>query len=394
MTPATRSLAKSTRGGRFAVQQPGAEGFAAFIPNPLPPQPSVSLTGELPDLLERASRELGRLDSVTILLPDPGLFMYMYARKEAVLSSQIEGTQSSLSDLLLVEIGSVPGVPMDDVREVLNYTSAMQHGLERLRSDFPLSLRLIREIHGVLMRNVRGGHQTPGEFRRSQNWIGGSRPGNARFVPPPVPEMQNALDNLEKFIHKADPNIPLLIKAGLVHAQFETIHPFLDGNGRMGRLLITFMLCAEGALSQPLLYLSLYLKENRDEYYERLQRVRTHGDWEGWLAFYLRGVQVVARQATETARKIVALFKRDRARIHKLGKAAGTALRVHDLLKRHAILSVAKGVEQLEVSKQTVSAAVKRLEELHILREETGRLRDRNWVYREYVDLLNAGTEV
>lgn len=393
MASAQRPIAKSSRGGRFAVQQPGAEGFAAFIPNPLPPHPAVSLSGELPDLLERASRELGRLDSVTILLPDPGLFMYMYARKEAVLSSQIEGTQSSLSDLLLVESDNVPGVPMDDVREVLNYTSAMQHGLDRLRRDLPLSLRLIREIHGVLMQKARGGHQTPGEFRTSQNWIGGSRPGNARFVPPPVHEMHSALDKLEKFMHEADPHIPLLIKAGLVHAQFETIHPFLDGNGRIGRLLITFMLCAEGALSQPLLYLSLYLKENRDEYYERLQRVRTHGDWEGWLAFYLRGIQVVARQATETARKIVALFESDRARIHKLGKAAGTALRVHDLLKRYAILSVAKGVEQLDVSKQTVSAAVRRLEDLRILREESGRLRHRNWVYRDYVDLLNAGTE-
>lgn len=381
------------RGGRFAIQQAGPDGFAAFIPNPLPPDPAVNLSGNLPDLLERASRELGRLDSVTILLPDPGLFMYMYARKEAVLSSQIEGTQSSLSDLLLAESDSVPGVPMGDVREVLNYTAAMQLGLARLRGDLPLSLRLLREIHGVLMRGVRGSHQTPGEFRRSQNWIGGSRPGNARFVPPPVQEMHSALDNLEKFMHHADGRIPLLIKAGLVHAQFETIHPFLDGNGRMGRLLITFMLCAEGALSQPLLYLSLYLKENRDEYYERLQRVRTHGDWEGWLAFYLSGIQVVARQATETARRIVALFERDRARIHELGKAAGNALRVHDLLKRHAILSVAKGVEQLGVSKQTVSAAVRRLEGLRILREETGRLRHRNWVYRDYVDLLNAGTQ-
>ncbi len=381
------------RGGRFAIQHPGRDSFSAFIPNPLPPNPSVNLTGELPDLLERASRELGRLDSVTILLPDPGLFIYMYARKEAVLSSQIEGTQSSLSDLLLVESDGVPGVPMDDVREVLNYTAAMNYGLKRQAGELPMSLRLIREIHGVLMRNVRGGHQTPGEFRRTQNWIGGSRPGNARFVPPPVHEMHESLDNLEKFIHHADPHIPLLIKAGLVHAQFETIHPFLDGNGRVGRLLVTFMLCAEGALSQPLLYLSLYLKENRDEYYDRLQRVRTHGDWEGWLAFYLRGIQVVARQATDTARKIVELFDRDRARIQKLGKAAGTALRVHDLLKRHAILSVAKGVEELGVAKQTVAAAVERLEHLGILREETGRLRNRNWVYREYIDLLNAGTE-
>ncbi|MGI8402628.1 MAG: Fic family protein [Gemmatimonadaceae bacterium] len=388
-----RPTGKSIRGGRFVVQQPGRDGFAAFIPNPLPPQPSVNLGGELPDLLERASRELGRLDSVTILLPDPGLFIYMYARKEAVLSSQIEGTQSSLSDLLLVESDSVPGVPIGDVREVLNYSAAMDHGLKRLADDLPMSLRLIREIHGVLMHDVRGGHQTPGEFRRTQNWIGGSRPGNARFVPPPVHQMHDSLDNLEKFIHNADPHIPLLIKAGLVHAQFETIHPFLDGNGRVGRLLITFMLYAEGALSQPLLYLSLYLKENRDEYYERLQRVRTHGDWEGWLAFYLRGIQVVARQATNTARKIVALFERDRARIHELGKAASTALRVHDLLKRHAILSVAKGVKELGVAKQTISAAVERLEHLGILREETGRLRNRNWIYREYIDLLNAGTE-
>jgi Fic family protein len=333
------------------------------------------------------------LDSVTELLPDPDLFIYMYARKEAVLSSQIEGTQSSLSDLLSVESDLTPGVPIYDVQEVLNYTAATQHGLERLAQGLPLSLRLIKEIHQTLMTGVRGGTKTPGEFRTSQNWIGGSRPGNARFVPPPVHEMTAALGALETFLHRKDTSIPLLIKTGLVHAQFESIHPFLDGNGRIGRLLITFLLCAEGALSQPLLYLSLYLKENRDEYYERLQRIRTDGEWEGWLAFYLRGVESVARQATQTARRIVELFERDRKRIHAMKSGTGSALKLHEYLKRHPVMGVSHAVTELGLAKHTVGAAVRKLEGLGVIRERTGRQRNRRWVYREYIDLLNAGTE-
>ena len=373
-------------------QQSGAAGFSAFIPSPLPPRPALILDGTLQERLETASREVGRLDSITTLLPNPGLFIYMYVRKEAVLSSQIEGTQSSLSDLLRAENDGTAGVPFDDVNEVLNYTAAMEHGLERLENGFPLSLRLLRDIHRILMTGARGGNRTPGEFRTSQNWIGGSRPGNARFVPPPAHEMQEAMASLEKFLHDEGVRMPLLVRTGLVHAQFETIHPFLDGNGRMGRLLITFLLCNGGALSKPLLYLSLYLKENRDEYYERLQRVRTHGDWEGWMNFYLVGVETVARLATQTASRIIGLFERDRRRIHALGKGAASALSVFEILRNRAVVSIPRAVKELNLSKQTVNAAVRRIEGLGIIREESGRLRGRHWAYAEYIELLNAGT--
>lgn len=371
----------------------GPEAFSAFVPAPLPPRPGIELDGRLQRLLEAASMELGRLAGISLLLPDSALFIYMYVRKEAVLSSQIEGTQSSLSDLLLFENESTPGVPMNDVGEVINYTKAMNHGLARIRAGAPLSLRLIREIHEVLMKNARGGAKTPGEFRTSQNWIGGSRPGNARFVPPPVHELRPALGDLEKFIHSDDVRLPLLVKAGLVHVQFETIHPFLNGNGRIGRLLITFLLCTSGVISQPLLYLSLYLKENRDDYYEKLQRVRTHGEWEEWLEFYLRGVRDVARQATETAQKIVRLFENDQSRIQKLGRGAGSALRVHDILKRHAVVSAPTAAREMVAPQQTVMAAIGKLEELGLIRESTGRRRGRQWTYTEYLDLLNEGTE-
>lgn len=381
-----------TRGGHFVRQLSGREAFAAFIPTPLPPKPAVEMDGHLQRLLESASVELGRLGGISLLLPDSALFIYMYVRKEAVLSSQIEGTQSSLSDLLLFENESMPGVPLDDVREVSNYTAAMNHGLKRIREGMPVSLRLIREIHKVLMTNARGGTKTPGEFRTSQNWIGGSGPGNARFVPPPIHEMKPALGDLEKFIHLEDSKLPLLVKAGLIHVQFESIHPFLDGNGRIGRLLVTFLLCTGGFLTQPLLYLSLYLKENRDEYYERLQRVRTHGEWEAWLEFYLKGVRDVARQATDTAQKIVKLFEADRDRIQQLGRGAGSALRVHDILKRHAVVSAPTAARNLEVPQRTIVAAIEKLERLGMIRETTGRRRGRQWLYGEYLDLLNAGT--
>ncbi|HUQ84589.1 MAG TPA: Fic family protein [Gemmatimonadaceae bacterium] len=269
----------------------------------------------------------------------------------------------------------------------------MEHGLERLRTGFPLSLRLIREIHGILMNGARGDDKTPGEFRRSQNWIGGSRPGDARFVPPPPQELESALANLEKFLHFQGAQVPLLIKAGIAHAQFETIHPFLDGNGRVGRLLITFLLCAEEALSQPLLYLSLYLKTHRDEYYDALQRVRTEGDWERWLAFYLRGVEVVALQAADTARKIVHLFETDRRRIRDLGKSAFSVLCIYDLLKERAIITAPTAVKRSGLSKPTVSAALGRLEQMGIVHEATGRARDRRYVYTQYVDMLGEGPE-
>lgn len=362
------------------------------MPAPLPPNPAVQPTAAIQTLLEHANRSLGRLDGVSVLLPDPALFLYMYVRKEAVLSSQIEGTQSTLSDLLLFEHDAVPGAPINDVSEVSNYIAAMEHGLARLREGFPLSLRLLREIHEILMRGARGSEKTPGEFRRSQNWIGGSRPGNALFVPPPVHEVMPALDNLEKFLHNELGPMPLLIKAGLAHAQFETIHPFLDGNGRLGRLLVTFMLCAEKALDQPLLYLSLYLKERRDEYYASLQRIRDDGDWEQWIVFFLTGVDLVARQATETARALVALFERDRSRIQKaLGRSAGSALEVYEYYRHHLVGSASAVERAGNLSLPTVLSAIGRLQELEVLREVTGQQRNRQFVYQQYLDILNAG---
>lgn len=385
---------KESPGGRFVTQQTGPESYRVFIPDPLPPHPPIEIDGALEEAIERAGVALGRLDGITLLLPDPSLFLYMFVRKEAVLSSQIEGTQSSLSDLLKYENAVVPGVPIEDVREASRYVSAMQHGLDRLRGGFPLSLRLIREIHKVLMRNARGGHKPPGEFRTSQNWIGGSRPGNARFVPPPPHEVPNALSNLEKFLHDQPERVSPLLKAGIAHVQFETIHPFLDGNGRLGRLLITFVLCAEGVLSQPLLYLSLYLKAHRDHYYDALQRVRTHGDWKGWLVFYLDGVAEVAQVATKTAQAIVKLFETDHQRIQRLGKAASSASRVHDLLKRRAVIGIPTAAAALKLTQPTAAAAVERLVRLGMAREVTGKLRDRQFVYTEYMKLLNEGTEL
>jgi len=381
------------RAGRFVKQQSGPSEYLAFIPKPLPPDPPIRMDDQLQEALERASVALGRLDGITLLLPDPDLFLYMYVRKEAVLSSQIEGTQSSLSDLLLFENKAAPSVPTEDVQEVSNYIAATQHGLKRLRGGFPLSLRLIREIHEVLLKGTRGNNKTPGEFRTSQNWIGGTRPGNAKYVPPPPHEMSSFLDNLEKFLHDQPIRMPPLLKAGLVHAQFETIHPFLDGNGRLGRLLITFLLCAEKVLSQPLLYLSLFLKEHRESYYEVLQRIRTEGDWEEWFRFYLRGVAEVAQQATETARRIIHLFEEDAKRIQRIGKAAGSALRVHDLLKHRAIISIPLAAKELGLAWPTVASAIERLVKLGIAREFTGKLRDRQFLYTRYLDILNEGTE-
>lgn len=358
----------------------------------MPIAPPLALSADLQDRLERANRSLGRLDGLSRLVPDPQLLLYMYVRKEAVLSSQIEGTKSSLSDLLLFEEAEAPGVPADDVREVSRYVAALEHGLTRLRGGFPLSLRLLREIHKVLMTNARGGHKAPGEFRRSQNWVGGTRPGNASYVPPPVPEMRRALDNLEKFLHDQYGRTPLLLKAGIAHAQFETIHPFLDGNGRLGRLLITFLLVQGGALSQPLLYLSLYLKEQRTDYYASVQRVRDTGDWEQWIAFFLAGVEAVAEQATDTVTRVLALFESDRAAIQSaLGKSAISALRVHERLRRHPLASSAVLVRTSGLSLPTVLSALVKLQRLRIVREATGRARNRVFVYDAYVALLNAG---
>jgi Fic family protein len=312
----------------------------------------------------------------------------MYVRREAVLSSQIEGTQSTLSELLAYENTEAPGTPESDVAEVSRYVQALQYGQERLKG-LPVSLRLIREIHGVLMSGSRGGQQTPGEFRRTQNWIGGTRPGNARFVPPPPHEMMQALAALEAFIHAPHPELHPILTAGLVHAQFETIHPFLDGNGRLGRLLITFLLCAEDVLTQPFLYLSLYFKKHRDAYYDALQRVHSDGDWEGWLTYYLEGVEWTAAHATRTTRDVLALFDADRAQVLGLGKATGSALRVYEYLQRRVLVSITPVAEALGLSIPTVSAAIGRLEELEIVREATGRTYGRQFVYDAYLARLS-----
>jgi len=380
--------------GTYVTTSTAGESFKAFVPDPLPPEPPITLTGRDHDLIERATLALGRLDGVTTLLPDVSLLLYFYIRKEAVLSSQIEGTQSSLSDLLLHEEAHAPGVPLDDVQEVSNYVAAMNHGLKRLREDdFPVSLRLIREMHKVLLSKGRGNDKTPGEFRRSQNWLGGTRPGNARFVPPPLDRVGECMGNLEKFLHDQPRRTPALIKAALAHVQFETIHPFLDGNGRIGRLLITLILCAEGALGQPLLYLSLFFKQHRQEYYDRLDAVRLKGDWLGWLRFFLEGVQETAQQAADTARRILGLFDEDRRKIEGLGRKAGSAHRLHNLLRRSPITTIPSATRHLNMTGPTVGSAVASLEELGIVREITGKQRDRIYIYEPYVKILDEGTQ-
>ncbi len=351
------------------------------------------LDEELNDLLEQANRAIGRLDGIAMLLPDVTLFLYFYIRKEAVLSSQIEGTQSSLSDLLLFESKDMPGVPMDDVQEVSNYVAAINSGLAALESGDLLTMRLIKRIHSVLLNEGRGSEKSPGEFRRSQNWIHGANPGDALFVPPPYSEVDRLMAQLERFINDVPERTPTLIKAALAHVQFETIHAFLDGNGRLGRLLITLILCSEKALERPLLYLSLYFKANREKYYELLQETRTSGDWEAWLRFFLRGVRDTADQAVSAARRILRMFDEDHQRIEMLGKAANSALRVHRVLQRTPLISVPHAAISAGVTKPTAESAVRRLTELGIVRQVTQRKKDRLFAYDAYLAILNEGTE-
>lgn len=385
-----KSNVASTRIGRFVKTPVGGEIVSAFVPPPLPPHPPIDILS-LVGRLSEAERALGRLDGITTLLPQE-LFLYMYVRKEALLSSQIEGTQSTLTDLLRFEAGADPGPPIDDVREVSNYVDAMMHGLDRL-NELPLSLRLIREMHGRLLQSGRGGSKNPGDFRRSQNWIGGTRPGNALFVPPPMTELDACLHAFEAFMHEEDSHLPHLIKAGLLHVQFETIHPFLDGNGRIGRLLVTLYLCANGVLRRPLLYLSLYLKTHRTDYYRLLQEVRERGAWEAWLEFFLDGVAETATQAFHAASRIVDLFRKDRERITLQGVRAGSALRVHDILQQQPLLTTGQLVERTGLSAPTVNAALTDLERLGIVEEVTGRKRGRVFRYSAYLAVLSEGTE-
>ena len=386
-----KRLAKQ-RLGSFVISKAGGEVVRSFVPAPLPPKPPVRLS-DLQLLLEQANQALGRLDGLASILPNMQLFIYTYVRKEAVLSSQIEGTQSSLSDLLLFENDEAPGVPIHDVQEVSNYVAALNHGLKQIKKGFPLSLRLIKEIHAVLLSNGRGSGKEPGEFRRSQNWIGGSRPGNAFYVPPPANRVMECMGELEKFLHEESRDLPPLIRAGLVHVQFETIHPFLDGNGRLGRLLITFLLCTTGALRQPILYLSLFFKSHRQTYYDLLTRVRETGDWESWLEFFLSGVKETSEQAVSSARRILALLESDRRKILALGRPAASVLRVFQQAEKHPILSIQSAMEKAKVSFPTTSQAVIQMQRLGILREITGKRRRRLFVYEAYMSILNEGIE-
>lgn len=381
---------QNTRLGRYVETSTGGENVRAFIPPALPPSPSINLLPLL-ERLSAAERALGRLDGITVLLPSHELFLYMYVRKEAVLSSQIEGTQSTLTDLLRFETDAEAGQPIDDVREVSNYVDAMMFGLERMK-ELPLSLRLVREMHERLLQSGRGAAMNPGEFRRSQNWIGGTRPGNALYVPPPVHELNGVLTALEQFLHEETSHLPALIKAGLIHVQFETIHPFLDGNGRIGRLLVTLYLCMQGVLHKPLLYLSLYLKTHRAEYYRLLQAVREEGAWEAWLQFFLEGVEQTANQAFDAAMRIADLFRQDRERITERGERVGSALRLHDFLQRNPLVTANRLVQETGLSAPTVNVALVDLEKLGIVAEMTGKKRGRVFGYTAYLRILNEGT--
>jgi len=378
--------------GKFEPISIGGEKVRAFIPMSLPPVPPLEAGGPHQVLLEKALLSVGRLDSITSLLPDPDLFLYAYIRKEAVLSSQIEGTQSSIADLLLFELKEAPGVPLADVVEVSRYVAAMQHGMKRLRSGFPLSNRLIREIHDKLLSGGRGTQKDPGEFRSSQNWLGGRRPSEAHFVPPPPQSVQDCMKDLESFLHDKDVPIPALIKAGLAHVQFETIHPFLDGNGRVGRLLISLFLCQEGILQEPILYLSLHFKKHRSEYYRLLDQVRSQGDWESWMEFFLNGVQSTADGAVRTAQRLSSLFEQSTAQIQTGGRAAGSAIRVHDVLRKKALTSLKEVCRQTGLSFPAASAGMDLLVKLKIANELTGRKRNRVFAYTRYLSILNEGT--
>ncbi len=381
-------MAQTRKTGDYILSSTVGEEVHAFVPYPLPPQPAIILNDHLSDLMEKANRALGRLDGLATILPNISLFLRYFLWKEAVLSSQIENTQSTMSDLILFELDERHG---GDAREVSNYISAMNYGLDRLQDDFPISLRLIREVHGELFTSSRGSDKTPGEFRRSQNWVGGTRPGNATFVPPPPDRVMECMGQLENFLHS---RTPVLMKAALAHVQFETIHPFLDGNGRLGRLLITFLLCAEGALSQPLLYLSLFLKTHRDTYYQHLQEVRTTGNWEDWLEFFFGGVKETAEQATQTAKDILALFDEDQAKIISQGRAAGSVQKLHSYMEQHPITSVLLATHMLSQTPPTTRAAFKRLIKLGIVEPHFKIGRTQYYAYKTYLALLSEGTEL
>jgi Fic family protein len=366
----------------------------AFVPAPLPPTPAVEWSPDLRAKFDQAHLALGRLDGVSTLLPDKSLFLYMYVRKEAILSSMIEGTQSSLSDLLLFEQDQDPGVPLDDVQEVSNYVAALNHGMARLREGFPLSLRLIKEMHSVLLSKGRGHQKSPGEFRRSQNWIGGTRPGNASFVPPPPEDLLGCMGQLELFLYDQPEPTAALLKAALAHVQFETIHPFLDGNGRLGRLLITLILCEQGLLREPMLYLSLYFKTYRQRYYELLNEVRLSGDWEAWLGFFADAVDFTATQAVDTAQTLIQLAEDDQARIKSLGRASSSTSLLYQALLDRPIASAGWLATKTGLSPATTNKCLTLLETLGVVREITARRRNRLFSYARYIEILSRGLEL
>ena len=384
-------MTKSTRLGTFETRTIAGETIRAYVPPALPPQPAIAWTPHLEHLLEQANIALGRLDGLASLLPDVSLFIYLYVRKEATLSSQIEGTQSSLSDLLLFESDQMPGVPLGDVQEVSRYVAAMNHGLARIRGGFPLSNRLLREIHEVLMREARGSERSPGEFRRSQNWIGGTRPGNAVYVPPPFEHLEQLMADLERFWHDQPVQTQTLVKAALSHVQFETIHPFLDGNGRLGRLLITLLLCNDQVLQEPILYLSLYFKTHRQTYYDLLQQVRLEGAWEIWLEFFLTGVLETATQAVKTSKAILGLLEADRLKLETNNQVSMAVLKTHQYFKQKLYANASQLTEHLGMTAKTALAALEKLQSLGIVREITGKQRDRIWAYQAYLDVLEEG---
>ena len=386
-------MKRNLQGHYISISTVG-EKVQSFVPSPLPPTPPIVWSSELREKFDQALLTLGRLDSVSMLLPDTSLFLYMYVRKEAVLSSMIEGTQSSLSDLLLFEFEHQPGVPLDDVQEVSNYVAALNHGLNRLNENFPLSLRLLKEIHSVLLSKGRGKECAPGEFRTSQNWIGGSRPGTAAFVPPPPEYVQECMGKLELFLHNQPQKTSVLIKAALAHVQFETIHPFLDGNGRLGRLLITLLLCSEKALKEPMLYLSLYFKNHRQQYYQLLNEVRLTGDWEAWLNFFADAVIHTATQAVQTAQQLMKLSAEDGHRINSLKRISGSANLLHKAMLERPMVSSNWIHEKTQLSTATINACLRQLEQLGIVKEVTGKKRNRLYSYVEYIRIMNKGTEL
>ncbi|GMR18724.1 MAG: Fic family protein [Gammaproteobacteria bacterium] len=380
--------------GKYVTISTVGESAKAFVPAPLPPEPDIVWTPELRQQFENAHLALGRLDSISSLLPDTDLFLYMYVRKEAVLSSMIEGTQSSLSDLLMYELKQQAGVPIDDVEEVSNYVAALYHGIRRVEEGFPISVRLFKELHGILLSGGRGSTKRPGELRQSQNWIGGTQPGNAVFVPPPAEFVADTLSALEQFIHDVRQITPSVLKAALVHVQFETIHPFLDGNGRLGRLMITLILVSEKILQQPLLYLSLYFKAHRQEYYDRLDQVRLQGDWEAWLDFFAKAIEQTANNAVDTAKQLMRQAEKDAATLRAQGRFSSTLSKMHHSLLQKPIATAAWLQRTTGMAPATIQSGLQKLQKLGMLEELTGKQRDRVYAYHEYISILDQGNEL